>query len=628
MAERKPLFMDQTEGYWEEMATTDTATFGGLTLGGDIDMNSAGKITNSNPATTAGDALIYGQTSWSLGTGSMTGDLAMGTNKITGLGAGTAGTDAVNKEQLDQAVISGGTVKELLWDQTQLDDTDGINALEILFFANQPASGDTISLKNGTLTRTYTFVANQGAESAATDVSIETDAATAMERFATRVNADAANTQWDLVFRATEHSDVNVPGTISVIERASAVGDSSSRIYGTFTTPADAQVIEFAASGTVDLDYSDETPVNMPAADPAEGRFGLRRTVANLTNGEIHFVTTNDSQYAWDDDVPTWQILSGPASIPDATAASGGGIKGKASYDSDKGLDVSSGVVEAKIDAVTIDFNGSGQMVVTGVPDQFEVNGTATNSTVDAAALNTLTGGSNADSEHTHAHSAITGQGEDDHHNRLHALDSVTDHSASGLTAGEVLRATGATTFAWSQLGHGDLGGIGENDHHNRSHAITSVSDHTESGLTTGHVLTATGASSFAWQAPPPTEEAKGIEGDYSTAVDTTANGDPVYWNGNDTLGRARADTTAKARVVGVIESGGGAAPTSISMVSHGKATSILSGATANTPYYLQASGGIGTSLPGGNNRVIQVGTAMNTTDLWVKIIDYGKKAA
>lgn len=37
MAERKPLFM-QTEGYEEEMATSDTATFGGLTLGGDIVM--------------------------------------------------------------------------------------------------------------------------------------------------------------------------------------------------------------------------------------------------------------------------------------------------------------------------------------------------------------------------------------------------------------------------------------------------------------------------------------------------------------------------------------------------------------------------------------------------------------
>ena len=41
-----------------------------------------------------------------------------------------------------------------------------------------------------------------------------------------------------------------------------------------------------------------------------------------------------------------------------------------------------------------------------------------------------------------------------------------------------------------------------------------------------------------------------------------------------------------------------------------------------------QATGGIGTSLPSAGNRVIQVGKAENATDLFVDIIDYGKKAA
>lgn len=71
MAERKPLFMD-AEGFSSEMPTTDTASFGGLTLGGDI---------------------------------------AMGTNKVTGLGAGTAADDAVNKSQLD-AAVSGLDTKQ------------------------------------------------------------------------------------------------------------------------------------------------------------------------------------------------------------------------------------------------------------------------------------------------------------------------------------------------------------------------------------------------------------------------------------------------------------------------------------------------------------------------------------
>jgi len=48
--------------------------------------------------------------------------------------------------------------------------------------------------------------------------------------------------------------------------------------------------------------------------------------------------------------------------------------------------------------------------------------------------------------------------------NRGHIL-SGGDHTASGLTIGHVIRASGATTFAWAQLGHGDLSSIGTNSH-------------------------------------------------------------------------------------------------------------------------------------------------------------------
>ena len=56
--------------------------------------------------------------------------------------------------QLQQAIISGGQVKEMVLSMYQLDDTQGILAAMALFFANQPVSGDTITmrgrrLKNG-----------------------------------------------------------------------------------------------------------------------------------------------------------------------------------------------------------------------------------------------------------------------------------------------------------------------------------------------------------------------------------------------------------------------------------------------------------------------------------------------
>ncbi|MBA7496910.1 hypothetical protein ES702_07519 [subsurface metagenome] len=149
------------------------------------------------------------------------------------------------------------------------------------------------------------------------------------------------------------------------------------------------------------------------------------------------------------------------------------------------------------------------------------------------------------------SHDSLSDVSIDDHHAKVHALVGA-EHSASGLTAGHVLRATAPTTFAWMQLGHGDLGGVTsdlhhpqahtlashstkahseltgvtsdlhhpqshtlashstkahseltgvtENQHHDKLHSMTGV-QHSAAGLTIGHVLRATGAATFAWMA-------------------------------------------------------------------------------------------------------------------------------
>lgn len=79
-------------------------------------------------------------------------------------------------------------------------------------------------------------------------------------------------------------------------------------------------------------------------------------------------------------------------------------------------------------------------------------------------------------------HSDLDGVTSDQHHNRQHGLTDAADHSASGLSAGCVVRATGATTFAWQKLQHSDLDNVTPNQHHNQSHGITSASDHSVSG--------------------------------------------------------------------------------------------------------------------------------------------------
>lgn len=139
---------------------------------------------------------------------------------------------------------------------------------------------------------------------------------------------------------------------------------------------------------------------------------------------------------------------------------------------------------------------------------------------------------------------------------------SHTEDATGG--AGNVLRASGATAFAWAQLGHGDLGSVTSDQHHAQQHTLSGADHtgdliytqvdaivdiagvgannllsradhvhtdldgsskitysnlssipstfdpvahdltsayHTDSGLTTGHFLKATGLTTFAWQA-------------------------------------------------------------------------------------------------------------------------------
>lgn len=79
-----------------------------------------------------------------------------------------------------------------------------------------------------------------------------------------------------------------------------------------------------------------------------------------------------------------------------------------------------------------------------------------------------------------------------------------TKHTTSGLTAGMVLQATGAAAARFKQADHDDLGGVTANQHHNQSHVLAGTAglgaDHTVSGLTSGQVLRATGATTAAFQ--------------------------------------------------------------------------------------------------------------------------------
>jgi hypothetical protein len=135
-------------------------------------------------------------------------------------------------------------------------------------------------------------------------------------------------------------------------------------------------------------------------------------------------------------------------------------------------------------------------------------------------------------------------------------------------------------------------------------------------------------ADALHQHAPNVATEAPKVENTLAVA-EAIAVADAVYQTAtNDRVGKARADDTTKSYVLGIARTAQPTVGSTAEIVSAGPAAGVLSGATPGQPYYLQATGGIGPATPGAGNRVIQCGVAKNATDLFVRIVDYGKKAA
>lgn len=88
------------------------------------------------------------------------------------------------------------------------------------------------------------------------------------------------------------------------------------------------------------------------------------------------------------------------------------------------------------------------------------------------------------------AHGDLSSVTANQHHNQSHVIADTSglgaDHTTSGLTAGQVLRASSASAAAFAQLGHGDLGSVSADQHHAQSH---TQSDHTGTGSTSTQAL-------------------------------------------------------------------------------------------------------------------------------------------
>jgi len=416
-----------TDGYPAEVSPSGGTAINtpGILLGGNIDGASTYKATALAAGSSDGDSLAFGQSGVNLaGLDIDTNNITMNGLKVTGLGEPSAGADAATKSYVDTQVISGGHVKEELFDVVQLSDTEGILAGEAIYFVAQPATGDHVKITDGTNSEDYVFVANQGAEAGPLDVSRESSAATALNRLCVRISAGSA--YWKGKY-LTSHGDINASAAL-IYDQTTDASPSTSRIFAPTQGNANLKVVEFT-SGTTTLvfrPYTYKTSATSLATDPGYRRFGLNRDAASLTDGEIHLDLSTDDQWSWDADATAWHQMSGPGSIPFATSAAGGGVVGRATFDLDKGLkvlpdgiagialtanmglqfhptaDADKGKLEILLAGTHRLIQGVAGLDVEGLPLQFWVNGAQTTANVTAANLNTLTGGG-ATTLHSHA---------------------------------------------------------------------------------------------------------------------------------------------------------------------------------------------------------------------------------
>lgn len=611
MATRKFLYGD-TNGFPREQDPADDIALGGLAMSGNIAMGT-NQITGLTGGDASGEALAYGQSGASLSGLTVTGSaLNMSSQQITNVADGTLAHHAVNKGQLDTAVITGGSIKELILHQSQLNNTEGVLAAVALTMAVNPASGDTITLTDGTTTRVYG--AGTGGD---VQYTIGATVADTMDNLATAIQGDGS-AAWGAYFTA-DLDAIDSDGVVVIIEDDN--DGTASEIYGTWATQANCQIVDFGG----ETQYTKKTTSDLPSSDPASTNFGFRRTQSALTPGEIHYCENTDVMYAWDDDANQWNDMSGASSIPDATAASGGGTKGKITVDSDYGLAVTSGILTIDVAANRgIGFDVSGDLEVKENTNA-GIEVTSSGIGIDIGASNPGVG--------------FDGSGD---------LVAVAD-----TTAGIEITATGiaidiaATNPGVGFDGSGDLeakvvtdGGIEKaatglqiKIDSTPNATITTTSEgvqvlgvpslFTINGVAVGATVTAAnlddltdGSNADALHSHSGIDNAQSVENPF-TATENLSLGDPVYIDSNgNAVSKALANSDSTFEAIGVAMAAA-TATNPVDVCSLGP-SDVLSGATAGNKYYVAAAGGLTTSVPAAGNWLVMMGWAMDANTLFV----------
>lgn len=595
MATRRPLFMntDSGEGFHEQMHESDALVLGGLVMnagGAGIDMNDQSifdlaEPTNPQDAATKAyvDAVASGldvhascmtKTANGLGDAAASVTTTLGSGSMAGLG-GVGFTLAVN----------GGAATPFLFTGAP----DPVNMADVLTQINtafpdvtatqSPANNVTITSKRTGKTASIALSAVHATVT-------------------TNLGITATGSPWSGVGFVFTH--VGPEGTGSTLEApANGAGYNTIGGYTLAGTGSGVRVLvsfQGGADATADLENGIYQVTTLGAGG---AKLKLTRVTdadtgaaTELHNGTYVFVTGTGGTY----ENTGWTMVTPDPITVDTTPMKWSQFSGAATYTFDQGL-------KKVVSSIQVDLNTDADAQTTGAGGgssglEFDVNTAAGQLQVRVDPVKGLSRNANG----------------------LGILISGTTLEFEGTNPTAGLRVLGLPQ---------DFQIDGAATHFNDPGSGAGKGQVTAPNLDTLTAGATSNADSLHTHGSSPATEAPKIENTLNCTGGTVSLGDPVYYTGTDDRVDEADTTDAKAKVIGVART----APASnlIEVVSAGPCIGVLPVSptpVVGAPYYLKDGGGITMSLPAASKRVIQVGIAMNGDDLFVRIIDYGKKAA
>lgn len=312
----------------------------------------------------------------------MAGDIAMASNEVTGLPATPTGATAAASKAYVDSLVTGVTWKDPVTVIQAIDDSLGTPP-------GSPTAGDSY-IVGGTPAGDWSAL-NVG------DV-VEWDGSAWNVILAGSGGEPIDGIRVTVTTATAAGSFVGEEGNIGTYD---ATGDSWS-----FETPADGWA--FLVSG--DGSYWENTSWVYNTADSTWNQFsgagqinageGLSKD-GNILNVNMGDGIANVLDFVTVDLATTNPGLALTGTTPDK--------KLDVKLVSTGGIETTASGMQVKIDDTpdTLDVDADGLKVV-GLPSLYKINGTAVGANVTAAAMDTLTDGSNADTLHTHASASAT----------------------------------------------------------------------------------------------------------------------------------------------------------------------------------------------------------------------------